>query len=663
MVFCQIIFWLFNNVFYMVANADSLVLLDFAHDILQGKSIAYWNLPRVPYLFPDTAIAILIMAFGWLGPFSLVFISAINFCCLCVLCQAIWMRATLKPAPSLISTQLVIMLSILALGIAFPNAMSNLYWQIFASGAHFLTVIMVTTLFLLTQNQSNQSLSWNRLVLIFVLAFSQAISNSMALLLIAAWWITQPLIRGRTLRHHYFDLLVIPPALVLGTACSFLLPRQELIGSFFSLAQFTNSVLFFGQWALSSPQNYGFLSLLLLSVLAWPFIEKGRLPKRWSDLKLLLAHQLFAPAIAIFLATPLFYQEVGSMRYLAFPALISLLSLGLMIMRITQTWGPTNHLAQKSILGIALMMLLVLTWFLKATPDPTHQAQVSNFDKVGLSVSASNAPQAYACIREAAQQYRLQDGIASYWSARPTRFASEFTYFLAQVNPWRPRSGYFTWGNNAFDFAYRDQEKKQARQYNFIIATNHETDIGLWRAISARASNVVQCPANTLYFFKDQSVLSQYLFPFGNPVDRSPKVSGDDAALSQASFTKATYPTNELFSLVGKVQADSIVASGQAGFLVFGPYVPIGVGKYKLSIYANFSGPTPELGIFDIIAQGGKLTYAKQVMINQGSQKEPLLSVEFEVDKPVNDMEFRIQIYSQIEGYFTHYQLSKISSP
>jgi hypothetical protein len=158
-------------------------------------------------------------------------------------------------------------------------------------------------------------------------------------------------------------------------------------------------------------------------------------------------------------------------------------------------------------------------------------------------------------------------------------------------------------------------------------------------------------------------VLSQYLFPFGNPVDRSPKVSGDDAALSQASFTKATYPANELFSLVGKVQADSIVASGQAGFLVFGPYVPIGVGKYKLNIYANFSGPTPELGIFDIIAQGGKLTYAKQVMINQGSQKEPLLSVEFEVDKPVNDMEFRIQIYSQIEGYFTHYQLSKISSP
>ena len=646
----------------MVANADSLVLLDFAHDILHGKSIAYWNLPRVPYLFPDTAIAILIIAIGWVGPFSLVLIAAINFCCLCLLCQAIWSQATLSQKPSLISTQLAIMLSILALGIAFPNAMSTLYWQIFASGAHFLTVIMVTVLFLFTQNQSNQSLSWKRLTLIFVLAFSQAISNSMALLLIAAWWISQPIIRARTLRHHYFDLLVIPPALILGTACSFLLPRQELIGSFFSLAQFTNSILFFGQWALSAPQNYGFLSLLLLSVLAWPFIEKGRLPKRWSDLKLVLTHELFAPTVAIFLATPLFYQEVGSMRYLAFPALISLFSLGLIILRVSQAWSPSSLLAQRSILGIAVVVLLALTWFVKFIPDAPHKAQASNFDKVGLSVSSNNAPAAYECIQKAAQQYELHDGIATYWSARPIRFASGFTYFLAQVNPWRPRSGYFTWGNNAFDFAYKDQEKKQARQYNFIIATNHEIDIGLWRSISARASNVMQCPENTLYFFKDQNVLSQYLFPFGNPVDRSAKDSDNAALLSHAAFTKATYPANELFSLVGKAQADSIVATGQAGFLVFGPYVPVGVGKYTLSMYADFTGPTLELGIFDIIANGGKLTYAKQVMINQAPSKEPLLTVEFEVDKPVKDMEFRIQIYSQIKGQFTHYQLNKITS-
>ena len=82
----------------------------------------------------------------------------------------------------------------------------------------------------------------------------------------------------------------------------------------------------------------------------------------------------------------------------------------------------------------------------------------------------------------------------------------------------------------------------------------------------------------------------------------------------------------------------------------------------QLSIYGNLFGPTPEVGIFDIIAEGGKFTYAKQIMINQTPSKEPLLTVEFEVDRPVKDMEFRIQIYSQIKGQFTHYQLNKITA-
>jgi hypothetical protein len=60
----SLVFYVFPMVFRMASNADSLVMLDFAHDLLLGQSIAHWNLPRVPYLFPDAMIGMVVMAIG-----------------------------------------------------------------------------------------------------------------------------------------------------------------------------------------------------------------------------------------------------------------------------------------------------------------------------------------------------------------------------------------------------------------------------------------------------------------------------------------------------------------------------------------------------------------------------------------------------------------------
>ena len=657
--FCAFIFYWFPSVYSMAANADSLVLFDFARDLLTQTPIRYWNLPRAPYLFPDTVIAYLVITPGWYGDISLIAVATINLLILTWVSQFIFRHAGDLKIPSATTIGIAMAMTILIIGSCFTEAMSNLYWQLFASGAHLLTVIIVALIFFLSQPKEGERLPLKTLILISFLTFAEAISDSMSLLLISAWWAMQVLIHRHFLLKSYIHLLAIPLMLFFGTALSFFLPRQELVGSFFSISLFLNNLGYFWSWLNSSYVNYVFLLFLLLCTLAWPFLLRGSWPKHSSDIAFLIKDNFFLPSMAIFAAAPLFYHEIGSMRYYSFQALISLLTLSLLFLRLINKTKPAQK-KSRVIVAILFTILLITLLFFTGHPKQTAQSSTSptNLDKNGLSYATANVPQAIQCINEAAKRFPLEDGIATYWSARPIHFASQFQFYLAQIHPWRPRSGYFLWGNNGLDFIYRRDQASSPRKYNFIIATQHEIENGLWNGISALASDKLVCKENTLFYFSNPSTLQHFLFPLGLPFnfksDSFPPASASDSA-----FVETVFPADQLFTQVGKRENQQIVTTGTSGFLTFGPYIPLQAGKYRITIRGNLSGTGSTLGMVDAIGNNGKDAYFKIPIPSLQANQNVILSTEFNITKPVKDAEFRVIIYEQVQGRILGYQLER----
>jgi len=708
-----IVFEIFPLVQGMASNADSLVLFDLAHDVLSGKVLRYWNLPRAPYLFPDTVIALWVMSVGWYGKYSIWAVATINYLLLILVVHQCCKRTALFKRASLIQIELSLSVALILIGLCFPFAMVNIYWQLFASGAHFVTVIMVLAILLLLQ-------SWHErprtalLLLIFALVFLEALSDSMATLLLIIWVANQSLWRyvmpksfaipaGDLVRNKVgMDLWLTVLAMVLGTLLGAQLPRQSLLESFFSFDKFIGAATLFVQWAIAAPMHILFLLFMVLGSWIYPRVFELDGPSdrdtfsvkedannhcnpHRNRLICCLRSSTLWPSLGIMVITPLFYQELGSLRYLAFPALLFWMVVAALLMRLFQAIRHARFAAQLAIaIGSLSFFGAVAYWDFRLNLIGGSHVNSGRGD-IGLSVGA-DAISSLACIAQAAKQYPLEDGVATYWNARPTRFASHFQYYLAQINPWRPREGYFLWGNNGVDFVYRNaqratftsmskkesvqnfdvsaseiQSKNSVRRYNFVLATKSELNERLWGSLALQATQTVDCENHSIFYFKDPAVLWQYLFPLG--------LIGDLASLGNLDIDKAnirTYLGDDLFTQTGAREGSAIVTNGQLGFLVYGPYVSLPPGHYRLMVMGQLNQlklPSPaNIGLIDVSTNFGKKIIASKPLYATAKFNQKITQIEFTLERNTPDIEFRIQLNSETTGRVEAYHLESMTS-
>lgn len=116
----------------------------------------------------------------------------------------------------------------------------------------------------------------------------------------------------------------------------------------------------------------------------------------------------------------------------------------------------------------------------------------------------------------------------------------------------------------------------------------------------------------------------------------------------------------KLATQVGIKEGGAIKANGQPGFLVYGPYVPLESGVYRLVAKGNLAGPNQSLGTIDVAADTGKLILAAKPLVADQGATGSIVSLVFEVTKSVADAEFRINVAAQTTGSFTGYELTKI---
>ena len=93
---------------------------------------------------------------------------------------------------------------------------------------------------------------------------------------------------------------------------------------------------------------------------------------------------------------------------------------------------------------------------------------------------------------------------------------------------------------------------------------------------------------------------------------------------------------------------------------MYGPYVALEPGVYRLLAKGNLAGPNQSLGTIDITADKGKSILATKPIVADQGATESIASLDFEVVKPVADAEFRINVAAQTTGSFTGYELTKI---
>jgi hypothetical protein len=686
----QLVFFGFPLAARMASNADSLVLFDFARDLIEGHSVRFWNLPRAPYLFPDALIALGLMTLGWWGALTITAAAVINLLMLFAITYPVMKLAKVNLPSSALGCAFFLSMALLTMAICFPFSMVNIYWQIFASGAHFLSAGIVLLILYLDFLWQLRLRSWGTLVAMFFLCIATAVSDSLSLALLLLrlgvellWRIgfyyqqNTHLTSQKNLAtvlngflKKQVDLAVVLGGVVLGTGLSLLIPRQSLFESFFSVNKFTLGASSFFTWLVGDLSHVLYLVVLIVLILFYPACMRQSYFKGRFSRKNYWRSAVLAPALGIICITPFFYQDVGSIRYLAFPAFIGLISLALLYQRIWHTVARGDHLGRK----VALILIWLMALALMGTYQYRHQrvgpqaVDQPGIDQVGLAVSAP-VDSAWQCINDAKKEWPLADGVATYWYARPLRFATNFESYLAQIDQGRARSGAFIWGNNGIDLVYANESQTAFRRYNFIVTTPAQVRAQLWGNLPGKATGTIDCAQFQILYFENADVLWNYLFPLQVPFITSAATEALPAtqAGEKTSAKTQIYWGEDLYTQVGVREGDQIVANGSAGVLVFGPYIPLAAGRYRLTVDGTlFNSAIPRanaIGTLEIGSALGSVAIAQGAIMNTNTRAQSMggdravASIDFEVQKSIENVEFRITVLPQTRGAITRYQL------
>ncbi|GLS78912.1 glycosyltransferase family 4 protein [Oharaeibacter diazotrophicus] len=125
-------------------------------------------------------------------------------------------------------------------------------------------------------------------------------------------------------------------------------------------------------------------------------------------------------------------------------------------------------------------------------------------------------------------------------------------------------------------------------------------------------------------------------------------VAAAGAELDPDRYGTATYfaTSPRLQTQCGRREGGMIRSSERAGYLVFGPYVPVGSGRYDVEIYGEGDAATFSDCVADVSARQGTLTLAAAglaVLAEGVDAKGGLVArLAVEIEEPVDDLEVRV---------------------
>lgn len=121
-----------------------------------------------------------------------------------------------------------------------------------------------------------------------------------------------------------------------------------------------------------------------------------------------------------------------------------------------------------------------------------------------------------------------------------------------------------------------------------------------------------------------------------------------------------SYPS--IKTLVGLNDGAVIKTTGQGGFLVFGPYIEMKPGVYRLDVKGYLDGEGQSLGVFDVVSDKGAHTHLSFPIYREmgAADGRVIAHAYFEIPKKVDDAEFRIVVDPSTKGAFSGYVLTRV---
>lgn len=641
-LFCAATLWTHPHIGYLASSADALSLIDLVRDLVHGASMHSWNLPRAPSFFPDQLFALLVLALTEHLPAIIIFISALNYCCLCIVFWLVLKNLQGKKKSSLLQISLIVGAVIMSIVTLLPDTLGTIFYQLFTLGTHLGSALLTLIVIYLLQDRP-QKLPYGFLLgLLFVLGVLGSLSNSLFTLLLLVWLGKEALCKGPRQLISQAQYWVLLLSMVIGTLLNWALPRQSLKESFFAPHLWLHNISDFAHHLLTTPSALLFYCLLIGAALVWPFWEKGKPFRLSGAFKTVLSNDLSPLSLSLIAITPVLYQEWNSLRYLMFPSLVLMLCLSARYLFYQANLSQAHQ--TRKLLPLYIFIVLVGGLFFAPKSEPDQTSEVIHD---GLQ-----------CIRAAQKNTPLSDGIASYWNARPIRFASNFQYFLAQVKPDFPQMGFFFWGNNGSNFVYADQHQSTLRNYNYILATQEELEQGKWGSITSQATKTFPCEKTSVLYYADAAILWNFLFA----KKQAPIPDNFKGLLAkQTLFLKEgpqIFGANVLYTQTGTIHQNKLYAGKQAGYLVYGPYLNLDVGRYELTMQGSIS-----TGHLEITADDGSFTILKKPLNNLSTKASPQQSFEFSILSPKTRVEFRIFTPNNEDGYFEAFELRQLAEP
>jgi len=125
--------------------------------------------------------------------------------------------------------------------------------------------------------------------------------------------------------------------------------------------------------------------------------------------------------------------------------------------------------------------------------------------------------------------------------------------------------------------------------------------------------------------------------------------------LSRASFD---YPTPH--SHVGEVIDGQLVGNGVTGYVLFGPYVPMRDGQYKLVIRGTVDSEST--GWIDVASSKGTVQHGKFALDNNMHANGVVAEEIIELDVGVEDLEVRVYLEDGGKITLDGYELRRLAS-
>lgn len=100
---------------------------------------------------------------------------------------------------------------------------------------------------------------------------------------------------------------------------------------------------------------------------------------------------------------------------------------------------------------------------------------------------------------------------------------------------------------------------------------------------------------------------------------------------------------SRLGTQVGKRMGRDIVSTGQAGYLIFGPYIPMAAGSYKVLIRGEIGGNGVAGAHMDVAVDQGRVILGESTLVNS-AQDGCIIALPITLDKPCSDLEVRVWV-------------------